>query len=519
MEWLKSRNAIAILCLLFIFIIAIPKVLFPDLSHGDEYSDANILNAGKNFVKFGFIRCRFLGFYEPNLDKPLNPYIHAPDLSSVINGGLRKIFKTDSLRFFRIFSLLFSLLNLFFWYWFVKRITRSNAISFLAAIFYFTNPFFIYGADAIYQNAFSDFLRALIFFCCIKMLDSSHREKISLLFIWILVVLETCITFEYIIYLSLFFILLSAFYPQAKIKLSKKHILILLSAPVFGFLLHFLQNVWYFGSFNLAFQDLKNIALERMMHSSDAPPLNLYIWLRYVLARNFSLVFIFNWFTLFILTFFSCILYQPLSAKVKEEVNSLLRFFFLFCLCGISWYIIFPSHSWAHAFILFLVRHLLPAAAIGFTIFSYITLSFIKENLRLNFYTKAFTIFIIIFILLSGIRESQLPFTPEKVRREQEFVKFKDCLLHLRNISQEKDIIGVNYFRYPFMRYYADRSFRVALNTNSLADLPNLPKYFVLILQDNPNTYELFNFINQRYSTLFECNSALFPSIFFELKQ
>jgi len=113
---LNYRNCIIILSVFFIVITVLPKLSFPDLNHGDEYSDASTLVSGKNFIKFGFMRCRFLPIFEPHLEKPSDAYTHAPPLSDIMNGLLRLIFRTDSLRFFRGVSLLFSLFNLLVWY-------------------------------------------------------------------------------------------------------------------------------------------------------------------------------------------------------------------------------------------------------------------------------------------------------------------------------------------------------------------------------------------------------------------
>lgn len=55
----RDRRALISLTILFL-VLAYFRLSFPDLNHGDEYSDANILNAGENFVRFDFLKCRFL---------------------------------------------------------------------------------------------------------------------------------------------------------------------------------------------------------------------------------------------------------------------------------------------------------------------------------------------------------------------------------------------------------------------------------------------------------------------------
>jgi hypothetical protein len=145
------KISVIILTILFLF-VAIPRLRFPDLDHGDEFADANVLTAGKNFVKFGFIKCRFLPHFEQQSDIPQEPYLHYPPLPEIINGALRMVFRTDSLFFFRSIALIFSFFNIIFWYLFIKKLTRSSFIGLFAGLFYITNPYFIFGMDALQRS-------------------------------------------------------------------------------------------------------------------------------------------------------------------------------------------------------------------------------------------------------------------------------------------------------------------------------------------------------------------------------
>ena len=515
---LNYRNCIIILSVFFIVITVLPKLSFPDLNHGDEYSDASTLVSGKNFIKFGFMRCRFLPIFEPHLEKPSDAYTHAPPLSDIMNGLLRLIFRTDSLRFFRGVSLLFSLFNLLVWYTFMKKFTNSYIFSFLASIFYFANPFFNYGADSLYQNAYVDFLRVLIFIIFFIMVRSSERKRISLLFfLWMLVFISSLFTYEYIVYYSLFFILYGYFF---KTPVSRKTIFVLLSAPICGFLLHFLQNSWHFGSFSLALYDLKDSFFKRTTGGYELPQgLQFSSWFKYVILRNFSLAFYFDTFVALLSIFFAFLLYSKLSDKSREEIKKLFYLFIIFIICGISWYVFFPSHSLAHAFVNFLPRHLVPAAAIGFTIFTYIIYSFLKENnLWKNAYLRTSWILIVGVIIFTGIFKSELPITLDKIRRAQDFKVFTHCLLKLREISSEKDDIGVNYYRFPFIRYYTNRHCNAIFDKDSMEKLPTLPHYFIFIPYNDQRSQELFQFLQEKYTPLWQCDSSRFPAIFFKLK-
>ncbi|MCX5703423.1 MAG: hypothetical protein NT066_02905, partial [Candidatus Omnitrophica bacterium] len=437
---LKDSYIIVLLSLMFIAVIAIPKVFFVELDHGDEFSDAGVLMSGKNFVKLGFIKCKFLPVIEPHLLEPKGHYTHAPPMSDITNGLLRKIFKTDSLRFFRGASLFFSLLNLLFWYLFVRKFSNSFLVGFLAALFYFTNPFFIYGADSLYQNAYSDFLRAFIFYLFLYILISPRVRKIGLIILFMVFALLTSYTFEYIAYLGLFLLAFRYFYVSRGQKLSLKYIFMVFLAPICVIALHFMQNAWYFGSFGLAYQDLKNIAIERITHSSDSPfgAVTLANWWNYVLLRYISLVFIFDFYILIPFALFFFMLYQNLDAQNKNESRRIFFLCLLLLACGISWYAIFPSHALAHTFILFLPRHLVPAAALAFACCCYIMYHFVRKQNPQNVFGKLALAAIIIIISVSGLLKSELPITKEALSGAGEFLVFKHCLLSIRATPRDK---------------------------------------------------------------------------------
>jgi len=370
------------------------------------------------------------------------------------------------------------------------------------------------------QSCYSDFLRSLILFIFITALRSSEKRKRNciLFFLWILLLLESLTTFEYIIYLSLFFVLFGKLFKDKENILSKKEIFILIMALPSGLLLHFLQNVWYFGSFRLALKDLKDIAIIRIFHSTDAPPMNFFIWWKYVILRNLSLVFVFDFFILFLCIFLSYILYHKLTTGSKEQIKSLFRLWIVLGICGVSWYLVFPSHSWAHTFLKFLARHIVPFAALGFTIFFYIIFSFIQENFSTRYYLMAILSFIIVIMIFTGIMNSDLPLTREKIIMSVDFIKFKECLRKLKESSQAEDKIGINYYRFPFIRYYTNRSCVSIFDKVTLDNSTILPRYFIFISRNNPTSQQLFEYLEQKYVHLWKCDSLRFPAIFFKLK-
>lgn len=515
----KNKFIIIILGVLFIF-IAIPRIIFPDLDHGDEFLDADSANAVKNFVKFGFIKCRFESIFEPQIDTPINAYTHGPPLLNVFPGMLSMLFKTDSLFFLRSIGLLFSLLNIIFFYLFIKNYACSYLLGIIAVIFYFINPFFIFSMDSFAMPP-GDFLRSVIIFLFYKMaLTSSRKRQTGEIFLWLVIFVESLLTFDSTLYVFLFFIFFKVFWLSKKVFFRKKVIIMLFSISIFSLLVRFLKNSWYFGSFILAFRDTRDILIKRTFGGYELPQgLNFLAWFKYVILRNFSLVFYFDAFIILLSVFFAYLLYLKLSNEAQEKIKKLFHLFVIFIICGISWYVFFPSHSLAHAFVNFLPRNLVPAAAIGFTIFVYIIYSFLKENnLWSNIYLRTSWMAIVCVIILTGIFKSELPITPDKIKRAQDFKVFTRCLFKLREISSEKDDIGVNYFRFPFIRYYTHRHCSAVFDKDLLEKLPALPNYFIFIPYNDQKSQELFKFLQEKYTLLWQCDSLRFPAIFFKLK-
>jgi hypothetical protein len=494
--------------------------MFPDLDHGDEWADAEMLNSARNFVRFGFIKCRFLPFHTPQFDALSQPpYTHFPPLSEILNGVILALFKRDSLYFFRGIAILFSFLNLVFWYLFVKKFS-SSFVAFLCALFYLFNPLFIFGADSLSQISYADSLRSAIFFFFVSLIYSPYKKKsILLVALWSLLLLESLMSAEYIIYLSLFFILFRYFFKKSQKIIDIRLIIILISAFIFGLLIHFFQNVWWFGSFSSAIGDLRNISLQSIIQRQDSPmPLSFVNWWNFVIVRYFSLVLPFGYLLLFFLLIFALLLYKNLSGESKEKIKPLFYLSLLLAICGISWYVVFPAQTLAHTFILFLARHLVPVASLISAILCYTFWAYLKENNPGNVYGKIAFALIVIFIPLTGILKSDLPITSAKINAANEFGKFKQCLLNLRNTSNKNDEIGVNYYRSPFMSYYVNRRFRNIFNIASLEKAETFPKYFIFLPYDNPGAKELLQFLNEKYVFLFECDNARFSTLFFKLK-
>jgi hypothetical protein len=69
------------------------------------------------------------------------------------------------------------------------------------------------------------------------------------------------------------------------------------------------------------------------------------------------------------------------------------------------------------------------------------------------------------------------------------------------------------------MRYYLGRGCDVVFDKPSLEGLSKLPRYFVFMPYESHPAMELYQFLNLRYTVLYQCRSGRFPGVFFKLKE
>jgi len=515
----KDRYFLIIIALCFLA-LGIPRIFYPDLDHGEDWADAGVLNAAENFARYGFLKYRFLpieGFWNP--DK-LFVYTHMPPLAHIFYGILRVLFNIKSLYVFRGVALVFSFFNVFFWYLFIKRFSGSSGFALLASLFYLTNPFFIYGIDALNQINPSDVVRSAIFLLFFGMVlaPASQRQRYVKI-IWLLFFIGSWLTFEYIIYFFVFFVLFRFFFKEAREAVSWKLIFFLSTAPILALVMHFLQNAWYFGSLTLAFQDFKTIGLQRIMSSTDLPmPLTFSNWWKFVLLRNISLIMMFNSYLLISAIAASIFIYLNVLPSYRLLLRRIFVLGIIFFISGITWYVFFPAHSLAHTFIMYLVHHLLPLAAVSFAIFIYLLYAFIKTQGE-NLFKVAFVLAATIFIMVNGVLQSGLPVTRDAINSAKDFLVLKRCLFELKARLGDRDEIGSNFYRHFFIAYYLKRSCILVANKKMLLDLPNPPRFFIFLPYAHLPAQELAKAISENYKILFSCNSRRFPFLIFELRQ
>jgi hypothetical protein len=517
-----SRANIVSIALLMAIALAVASLIvrYPDLHHGDDFQDADALNAGDNFLRFGFVACRFLPMLERQGDVHQRPYTHYPPLPHIINGILRMA-HVDSLRAMRAVALLGSLAGVLCWYVFMRIVTGSCAWAFLAALFYLFNPMFIYGADSLGQFSYSEALRAAILMltACWGAGKSSAHRKAWAWGAWILCAVQTLVTFEYAVFILLWLVCAHFFLRALLPRISWKYILFLATAPLAGFLLHLLQNIWYFGGVGLACADLFGKAVERISSSQDAAAqsLNFTSWWSEVILRYSAQVSAVPLFLAAVAVVFVYALRAQQGGVFRENTRYLARTTLITYACGLSWYVMFPSHSLAHAYVPFLARHLVPAASCAACLVLFCIWHGAKTSAGRTV-ARAFALVTAGALLAANILAGELPVSRTQRARIAEFTSFAQCLQRLAAGAGAGDTIGLNYHRFPVISYYTGMRCMKIGDADELARMGSLPRWFLLVPYQQQSAVALAQALTVRYDTRWQCASPRLPFILLERK-
>jgi hypothetical protein len=241
-------------------------------------------------------------------------------------------------------------------------------------------------------------------------------------------------------------------------------------------------------------------------------------WITGIVIPYLSSVIVFQWTTIVSLGFCASVFLQYCGHVCKQKVLLMGKLVLVLFVCGISWYAVFPSHSWAHIYVGFLSRHLLPVAAIGFAMFFYVAWHAAKQVVS---YSRALLLFWgLLLLCFCGlfVWNSSLPWNPAVIADSRDFTKAAVCLRTVTQQSGVTDVVGVNYFRFPFIRYYADRQVAVVFTVDEFRALAELPAFFLFMPYNNDAAQQLYSVLQEKYDILFRCKSQRFPVIVYRRK-
>ena len=132
----------------------------PRLNWGDTMSDYNVLTAGRNFERHGFVALRFTPMLiERSALTPADSmmiYTHYPQLPDLANGVFRTLFGISELWQFRLIALALSFASLFFVYRLVETYWSRQAAQVTIGL-WAVNPMWLQHADYLHHGPYGAF--------------------------------------------------------------------------------------------------------------------------------------------------------------------------------------------------------------------------------------------------------------------------------------------------------------------------------------------------------------------------
>jgi hypothetical protein len=490
---------------------------YPELSHGDEFPDADALISGENFVKFGFWNLKGLPVHEPSFGKPGLAYTHYPPFSNWFNAFLRIIFDTDSIQVFRASSLFLSGLAVVVFFLSLNLILKSSWLACVASLFYVVNPWTIASMDALHNQVYSDTVRngilltgALLY---VGKISSVRFYTISAMLGFIL----GWIGFEANLYCAFMLAALGWVATQNKKTFMIGGLIVFLSEAM-SFLLHFVRNSWYFGSFSEAFKDIFNTASLRAFDPNGelGRPFSVSDWLVAIPYGFTESVSALPFLILVVLSVWIAIAYMCLEEPDRRTALSSFKIVTIFLISAYTWYVPMASHTLEHSGLPLLQRHLVPFIALlaAVACFVFNQLADKKSN---NYFWRSICYIPVACIVFYWLGKSELPINSRVIAAEKEFENVAKNLKALKLEIPEGEQFGTNFVRHRFIQYYTNRRAKTILNESELNSSNDI-KYFAFVPIQHPNSAALLQELNQSYILIKESPSSRFPVYWFRKK-
>jgi hypothetical protein len=86
----------------------------------------------------------------------------------------------------------------------------------------------------------------------------------------------------------------------------------------------------------------------------------------------------------------------------------------------------------------------------------------------------------------------------------------------LKHNSSPQESVGVNYFRYPFIRYYTNRHCERIFTSEEFGELSAKPDFFIFFPYGDRATQMFLETLKRDYVPVFQCRSKAYPAVIFK---
>ena len=150
----------------------------PRLNWGDPMSDYNVMTAGRNFARYGFLKLKLTPYLlDPqymHADDRMLIYTHYPQLPDLTNGVLRVTLGLSTLVQFRFVALMLSFAALFFVYRLIERYWGRRTAQIGLAL-WVVNPLWVQHADYLHHGPYGAFFGFACLYFVARWLDEAPR--------------------------------------------------------------------------------------------------------------------------------------------------------------------------------------------------------------------------------------------------------------------------------------------------------------------------------------------------------
>lgn len=316
---------------------------------GDGFSDVNTISSAWYFYDSGFVKTSLLPVhdYYTNTNNPV-VYTHYPALPNILAGLYSVVFNTKSEVVLRIVPILLSVCLFMLIYAVLSLLITNASIAITGSCILVLSNYFIAWADNLHQHLYGELLKWLFIYLLFKYHESGRQSSVVLFILLLIMMIQVNISFEQPVYIG---ILSAGFAWVYQRKFVTKETVLLFTALIFGFLLHLIQNVNYFGSFQLAINDL----FEAFRYRTTGNVSNL----QPVSEEKFSLLKFymipFNWFNRMERYFlfpgwFILAIYMLSFKQIHAQQDKAIKLIWVFFAASVSWFIVMPQHAYIHTF-------------------------------------------------------------------------------------------------------------------------------------------------------------------------
>jgi hypothetical protein len=238
----------------------------PRLNWGDSGSDYNVMIAGRNFARYGFLNLRLT----PNLlDRSVMTnadsgmiYTHYPQLPDLANGVLRKVLGMSDVVQFRLVALLVSFGAFFFVYGLLTTYWSRQAAQ-VALALWVTNPLWIQHADYLHHGPYGAFFGFGSLYFLARALRGG-RARANLVGSGVSLFLAYCSSYDYWIFTPLLLATMTiAHYRRLWYAPVVRTLGLLAAFAIAAMACKLATNIWALGGLGPFIHDLKFQFVER----------------------------------------------------------------------------------------------------------------------------------------------------------------------------------------------------------------------------------------------------------------